>query len=427
MRLTYFLTLFIIGLSICTYANQKPISSPGILDAQHVDFSANNTFTLDGSWEFYWNHLLDPKDFNQSPPRDFEFIDVPSIWNQQTWQGETLSGQGYATYHLKVVTKNAPKLLGIEIPNVYSCYKLFINEELIAKNGVVGTDKSTSLPQWQPTLKAFEGADTLDIICQVANFHHTRGGIHKSFVIGNFESVSLIRERRVVANMLLTGGLLALGSFFLAFYLLKINEKTALYFGLFCFFWAIRSVFSNIYLASSWFELNWSLALRIEYLSLYCSVLFGALFMSKAFDKSHNQLLKYVINIVNLILISLTLVLPPIIFTKLLPAYQLFIAVNLIYAVFVIIKALFENQKEAWFSAISVMLGVSIFGYEMFHYVLVMPLNLVFLNLAYLSIFFLNSLVLAFRFVRAYKVVQENPHLIYQPTEEPVEKRGLKV
>jgi len=375
----------------------------GVLDARNINLlDKNQNLPLNGKWEFYWEEFLTSNDFvkrNQKP----KYLEVPSIWNDKY----RLKGQGYATYRLIVLTGETPQLLSIDMPNVYTSYKLFINGKLIAKNGKVGASKFTTSPQWKPTLKVFEASDTLEIICQVSNFSHKRGGIHKQFTIGSFENISFVREQKVVANMILAGGLFALGAFFISFYFLRKKEVAALFFGLFCLFWALRSVFSNIYLISYFFEsINWNFSLRVEYLSLYISVLFGTLFMSRAFDKRENQLVKYIIVIINFILMALTIVLPPILFTELLPAYQFFIAVNLLFAIYIITRALFEKQTDAWFAAISVILGVCIFGYELINYVLVLKINVVFLNLAYLSIFFCNALVLAKRFVRAIDTVE---------------------
>lgn len=397
------LTLFLLS-CICFYAaaQSKNSAIKGVIDASHVNFKKNQTITLSGEWEFYWNKLLTSKNFETRGIRP-GYIKVPSVWNDQFYKGEELSGQGYATYRLTVITSNAPKLLAIEIPNVYTSYKLFINQELIATNGMVGVTKQAYQPEWKPTLKAFNASDTLEVIVQVANFDHNRGGIHKPFVIGNFDSIATIRESKVIANMLLTGGLFALGCFFIAFYLFRAKQKSTIYFGLFCLLWAIRSVFSNIYLVSTFFDaFNWILALRIEYISLYLSVLFGILFLAKVFDPKESKLVKYAINIINGVFILLTLILPPVLFTMLLPAYQIFIVINLLYAVYVITKAVFDKRKDAWFSAISMLLGIGVLGYEIISYVWVLKVNYVFLNFGYLTVFFLNSLVLASRFVGAY-------------------------
>ncbi|MEP2773126.1 MAG: 7TM-DISM domain-containing protein [Fulvivirga sp.] len=396
-------TLFLL---CCIYSSATAQSdnsaTKGVIDASHINLQENQTIALTGEWEFYWNKLLTSKHFESRGLRP-GYIKVPSVWNGQFYKGEELDGQGFATYRLTVITSNAPKLLAIEIPNVYTSYKLFVNDELIATNGIVGETKQTYKPEWNPTLKVFNATDTLEIIVQVANFAHNRGGIHKPFVIGNFDSVASIRESKVIANMLLTGGLFALGCFFIAFYLFRAKQKSTIYFGLFCLLWAIRSVFSNIYLVSTFFDaFNWILALRIEYISLYLSVLFGILFLAKVFDPKESKLVKYAINIINAVFILLTLILPPVLFTMLLPAYQIFIVINLLFAVYVITKAVFDKRKDAWFSAISILLGVLVLGYEIISYVWVLKVNYVFLNFGYLTVFFLNSLVLASRFVGAY-------------------------
>ena len=193
-------------------------ATEGFLDARSVNLNdPDQVLKLDGKWEFYWEELIAPTQFITARPRP-AYIDVPSLWNDHYHKGKELTGEGYATYRLRVLLDNAPPFLSIELPNVYTSYNLFINGNLVSGNGTVGKSKAESKPEWRPRLKVFKSSDTLDIVCQVSNYYHNRGGIHTSFYIGNFDNVAIVREKKVVANMVLTGGLSVLGLFFLIFY-----------------------------------------------------------------------------------------------------------------------------------------------------------------------------------------------------------------
>ena len=403
-------------------AEQFMAARKGKLDISLIDFDEAGFVSLDGEWEFYWNQLLAPDDFEAFKHPEPHYFTIPEVWNNKYVGLQELNSEGYATYRLLILRKDTDRtLLSLSLPNAYTSYKLWVNGVVLSSNGTVATEASLAKPHWEPMIKTFEASgETIEIVLQVSNFHHARGGVHKSLKLGTPEAISKDRETAVVANMLLVGGLLILGAFFLMFFLIRRGQRATMYFGLLCLFWGIRSLFSNIYLVTSFFEgISWGLAVRVEYISLYLSMLSGMLFISSVFPNGMKALYKYVLITINYCIISLTVILPPVFFTQLLPAYQFFIAVNLLYAIAVIGRAIYKKQFEAWFSAASIIIGIGLFAYELTAYALVVKINIMFLNLGYLMIFFLNSLVLAYHFVGAYKQV----HVLEKEKADSFERR----
>ncbi|UII33702.1 7TM-DISM domain-containing protein [Fulvivirga ulvae] len=405
-KLAAFLT-FVLVILIGIPAVSHPKVQRGRLDLTHTDFNSAMPISLDGEWEFYWKYVLFPADFTSKNKPEAQYIKLPAVWNGLKTGQTELTGEGYATYRLVIKKHEKPDLLSLDIPNVYTNYALWVNGTMLASNGIVSVDASRAKPEWQPHVKIFEApGETIEIILQVSNFHHNRGGVHKSIKLGTPEVINRQHESIIVSNVFLVGGLLILGAFFIGFFLIRKGQSATLYFGLLCFFWGIRSLFSNIYLITSFFDsISWQVAIKVEYLSLYLSMLVGMLFISQVFLNDKKSIYKYIIIMINYCIIALTIVLPPVFFTQLLPAYQFFIAVNFLFAITVIVRAIFKNQHEAWFSAMSIIIGIALFAYELTAYALVVKVNFIFLNLGYLAIFFLNSLVLAYHFVGAYKQI----------------------
>ncbi|UII22543.1 7TM-DISM domain-containing protein [Fulvivirga ligni] len=399
--------IFIIFLPILSLAGgdvqEEPEVLKGELNISDYNIRDLGTIDLDGEWEFYYNRLLSPQDFKDGLNNNMELIHVPSIWNDILYKGIKLGGQGYATYRLTVHKKERDQLLAFFIPNVYTSYKLYVNDSLVAQNGEVGESKDKSSPSWKPLYKTFICKDSkMEIIWQVSNFYHNRGGIHKVLKFGSPESVAFTREKSVISNILSVGGLIVLGLFFIIFFFIRKGQTATLYFGLLCILWALRALFSNIYLITDLMPgITWNAAIRIEYLSLYASVLAGVLFITKTYGEFFNPLFKWIIITINYLFIALSLILPPLFFTSMLPAYQFFLAVNLAYIVLIIVRAIMDKQKEAWFSAASIFIGISLFTYEITAYIFIFKVNHVLINIGYLAIFFLNSLVIAAHFVSA--------------------------
>ncbi|MBL6446296.1 7TM-DISM domain-containing protein [Fulvivirga sp. 29W222] len=405
-KITAFLT-FLLIVTLGFQAMSKTTIKHGSMDLTQIDISNAEPIVLDGEWEFYWKQILFPSDFTSKKHPSAQYIKVPAVWNGLKLGNSELTGEGYATYRLVITKDEKPDLLSLDIPNVYTNYALWVNGVMLASNGVVSKEGSQAKPAWRPHVKIFEAqGKTIEIILQVSNFHHNRGGVHKSIKLGTPDNISRQHEFIVVSNVLLVGGLLILGAFFIGFFLIRKGLWATLYFGLLCLFWGIRALFSNIYLITSFFDsISWELAIRVEYLSLYLSMLVGMLFISQVFLDKKKSIYKYTLIMINYCIIALTVILPPVFFTQLLTTYQFFIAVNFLFVIIVIVRAIFKKQHEAWFSAMGIIIGMTLFAYELTAYAVVVKINFIFLNFGYLAVFFLNSLVLAYHFVGAYKQI----------------------
>ena len=417
-------TLFLFLLTNISSASAQLKADKGSINISGIDLQNSAPLELNGEWEFYWNKLLTIEDFRNNNNNNIvpDYLQVPLVWNdQQTVARTKLTGNGYATYRLQIIKDENQDVLSLYIPNIYTSYALYVNEELIAENGQVGTIKAESYAQWKPQIKVFETTEPkIDLILHVSNFYHNRGGIHKPLKLGSYESVIHQNATIVISNILLFGGLLILGAFFIGFFFIRQGQRATLFFGLLCLLWGIRSLFSNSYLITSIFpDVSWNFAIRIEYISLYLSMLFGMLFITHVFIPNRRPLIKYIILTINYCFIALTILLPPLYFTKLLPAYQLFIALNFVFAIIVTGLAIHHRQKEAWFSATAILLGVMLFTYELTTYNFVESVNYIYLNLGYLVVFFLNSLVLASHFVSAYRQI----HVLEKEKTSSFERR----
>ncbi|MGD8264333.1 MAG: hypothetical protein PVG70_12205 [Desulfobacterales bacterium] len=109
------IVLVVINLTIFNACRKDSISKNppkainGVLDLNNWDLKKDGPIDLSGEWEFYWNKHLNPKDFSKSnPPEKTGLMRVPGCWNGYLQEGKPLSGDGYATYRLKVLM-NAQK------------------------------------------------------------------------------------------------------------------------------------------------------------------------------------------------------------------------------------------------------------------------------------------------------------------------------
>ncbi|HZY81086.1 MAG TPA: 7TM-DISM domain-containing protein [Cyclobacteriaceae bacterium] len=389
--------LKVLILLVPVIAFSQPNIKNGHLDLSNWDFQKQGTVRLDGEWGFYWEQFVMPTATQQS--RDY--FTFPGLWNGHYSGSTNLSGQGFATYTATVIVPHDISMLSLELPDFYSSYQLWVNGKDVASNGEVGASRKESVPQWLPKTVVFPSSDTLNLVLHVSNFHHVRGGSNDHIYLGLPEQLYQKREDAVVTNIVLFSGLGFIGCFFVVLFFFFRKEKAALYFAAICLTWALRAVFTNLYLFVNWFpSLDWELGVKIEYLTLYLTMMWSLLYVGKLFPSDVSNVFKYSLLVVNSIFILFTVASPAVTYTNLLPAYQFVAWVILGYVAFVVAKAIIYDRAGAWFSAISIVMGVFMFSYDMLTYQGFWNFSPLLFNVGYLLIFFLNAMAFAYQISR---------------------------
>lgn len=374
---------------------QNIYARKGFLDLRQWDFEQSH-IPLNGEWEFYMSELIAPNDFSNKVKSPQDYIDFPATWNELS-RGRR-PGDGYATYHLKVLVKT-PALLALELPHFYSNYSLWINAELIASNGQVGTTEKTSKPQWRPQTVSFNAtSDTLDIVIQASNFHHAKGGVREPLLLGDAKKLEFKRRVATISNLTEFGGLIITATFFVLLFLFSRRERSLLYFIGLCLTWAVRSLFSNRYVAISFFpDFPWEICVKIEYITLYLMMIMAILFIASVFRNEVNSASKYLFCLFNGIFILLTLFFTASLYTQFLPVYLSFAAVLLVYIVYILIRALVYEREGVWFMISCLFLGVIMFSYDIVSYQGFATFNPVILSVGYFIMYMLMGICLLFQ------------------------------
>jgi hypothetical protein len=371
-------------------AQVDPSAEEGVLDASTYDFSSE-PLKLNGEWLFYWNDLLTPPEIALST--EVNYTTFPEPWT------EAVNGQGYATYKLTLMLNPRFRDYSIEMPQLYSAYSLWINGKLVAKNGVVGTDRKTSQPQWLPQMITIkEPVDTLSLVLQVSNFTHSTGGLKNPIVIGLTENLSSKRYLAEVVNKVLLGTLTFIGLFFLNVYFFVRREKSILYFALMCVVWAMRSIFSELYLAIQWMPwFDWELAVKIEYITIHLEVAFAMLLISRLYPLDTNTIVKNTLVYPNFLFAFFTMASPAVLYTQLLNVYLIFAGLVIVYVMFIIMRAIVFERYGAWFSVLGIVAGITAFSYNILSYEGVFDFNPLFYYSWYIVIYLFLAIALAYQ------------------------------
>jgi hypothetical protein len=366
----------------------KPVS--GVVDLRSWDFLDSPKISLDGEWNFYWNELLD---FQQAEKKASTPITFSIPWSEQV--GMQLPPQGYATYALQIYLPREAPPLAMEVPAFYNSYQLFVNGKMISKNGTVGIDLNSSSPYWRSHLASIEtDQDTLNVVLHISNFHHNRGGANLPIHLGSYDVLGRRASISDAVTKILCLILLGMSIFSL---FNRANRKAALYFSALCFSWMVRSLFSNQYLFHEFIEVSWMWAVRIEYLSIFLTVIYGALYIGTLYRSDTPIILKYFLVIANSAFIFIILISTPAIFSKYIWIILAVALITVLFAFFVVLKALVYDRAGAWFSVSSFLLMATVFGYNIVAYLENFDVNVIALYSGFLVSFALNGYALYYQ------------------------------
>jgi class 3 adenylate cyclase len=300
-------TLFLFITAILLWGCGKPRTKPpvvenGVLDLTEWNFERDGYIALNGDWAFYWNNLYSPEDFKQDTLlRMTGFCSVPGYWSQQKIGDQYLPGQGFATYRIKIRTNTPDKLLALKLLDASSSYKLFINGEFVAGNGVVSPDPEKAKPQFVPKERTFtKSSDELDVVMQVANNFHSKGGIWSEIIIGNQEQVMALHDYNAFSDLFIMGAVFILFIYHVWIYLFRKSEYAVFWFGMTCLSLLVRSsVTSERFLFVLFPSFDPGIGLKLEYLTICGSSLSWAMFLYYLFPKDFSEtVLRIIIAIV---------------------------------------------------------------------------------------------------------------------------------
>ncbi|GAB3277966.1 ATP-binding protein [Larkinella harenae] len=372
-----------------------PLAQNGVIDLRTINFEQVSV-PLAGTWKWHWQTLLQPG----TPETAFEYTPFPKLWTQNTWHGQPLPSYGYATYTLTVLLPpNAPPL-GLKVPDMYTACRIFLNGREVARSGLPGTSRETTLPFFSTQIKPIpEKADTLRILLQIANFSHSKGGTDQTLTLGKADDLFFKYNREEALNFFLTGCLFMGGLFFLGLFLFGRHEISILYFSLFCLLYSYRIAGSDQYpLHSTFHGVEWSLLLHLEYLSLFLGIAVFVLYTKSLYPRDvHN----YIVNGMAWVCLSfaaITVIFPPIVFTHLINPFLVLMVFYIGYAFYVYWLAARRGRPGANYSLMSTGVLLAVFFIIILKYFQIAYPEDIILYSGYLAFFFLQSLVLSFRF-----------------------------
>ena len=286
-------------------ANRKvkaPTAINGILDASKWDFSKKGFIKLDGIWDFYWQNLYSPSDIgnysriNKYPP-NHSFQKIPSIWSSYVFENQKLPGTGYATYRLRIKIKNTNEVYALKILDISTANQIWLDGRLISKTGNVGKSKEEMAPSFKSKIIEFKPEnEIIEIIFQVSNYYHTKGGLWNYIEFGYSENIEETREAQTGFEFFMFGSLSIMAFYHFGLYALRKKDKSTFYFGAVCLIISLRILLTGERFLFALFDdpIFWTTLIKLEFMTVYLSTPFFILFFESIYpEDSQKRLAKF--------------------------------------------------------------------------------------------------------------------------------------
>jgi hypothetical protein len=328
----------------------SPRAVKGILDLSDWDFKKDGPVDLGGEYEFYWSQHLTPLDFSKAPPPEKTgFITVPGYWKDETFNGKKFPGQGYVTYRLNIQLNEQTKSLALRLLEISTTYNIFVNGQKVGALGVPGNSLETTIALQFPQIINFKiKTNRMELIFQVSNFHHRRGGLWEIIQLGREKDLLKAQQKRLSFDLFLCGSILIMALYHLGLFSVRKKDRSSLYFSIFCFLIALRLLTTGgRYLILLFPDMSYGLMIKLEYLSFYLAVPAFGLFLESIFPKFSKRILHLII-ILGIAFSCIVIFTPARVFSYTLNVYEMATLITIIYGLYVIFVSLPKMRIEAF-------------------------------------------------------------------------------
>lgn len=391
---------------------KAPLADKGILDTTDWDFQKKGFIKLDGAWEFYWSKFYSPENFiTTNQPQNFlkpTYESIPSIWNSYLVDNKHLPGSGFATYRLQIKIKNFNQVYAIKIIDVATSYKVWINGEQLWKAGTLGTNREEMSPAYNSKVIEFKpDKEIVEIVFQVSNFYHAKGGLWNFIEFGLAEHIEDSRESQTNFEFFMFGSLSIMAFYHFGLYALRKKDKSTLYFGFVCFIIAIRILLTGERYLFKLSEdpMYWITLVKLEFITVYLTTPSFILFLESIYPEDTKKIVSKFTITAGLIFSIVTILMDTFITTGLVKYFQILLFSLILYIAYILI-VINSKKREG---AVWVAFGLLVFLGALINDLLYLN-NFIYTGFLFpvgLFVFiFSQSFILSMRFSKAFATVE---------------------
>lgn len=400
-------TLILLLISIqCKQTHTIDLAHQGVLDLRSKDLSSS-IISLNGDWELYWRRLLEPEDFKSLSIRPDSYIEVPDIWNHTVISGQSIGNYGYATYRLKVILPENSPPLSIKMLDSGSNYRFWVNGQYYGGSGHVSDRSDKSIASYKTALYDLRTTDPeLEILVQVSNYHHAKGGIWEPIKLGSYATMHNYREFLLIFEGFLAGSLIIMGLYHIGLYLLRKKDHSTIWFGLFCLEIAVRTMLTGERILHGLLpDGAWESLVKLEYITMDIGPALFLLFLKSLYPSEISLRFTQAMIAWATILSIFVIFVPASVYSQTLIAHQLVVVLTAFAVSYGLVKAIIRHRDGAIVVMLSsVFFILTVFNDILYNQQIVFTFQMVGFGL--FIFIFSQSFILSMKFSRAFTTIE---------------------
>lgn len=393
--------------SSCTSSKSDDIYSAeaerGQLSLIDWDPSLYPEVELIGDWSFISGELVD------SFPATTTHLYLPDTWGERTIGSYFEHGQGCASFQLLI--SGLPRMkLALSIKQINSAFQVLLNGKLVHENGQVTCQAVEASPDYSHLPLIFDNEkDELEIILQISNFHARNIGIPTVLSLGTPKAVLAASSWQIMVDAFLFGVLLIIAVYHFIIFFFRRQNKSLLYFAIASLAMAIRTLLTGEQLGYSWTPgSSYFILFKIDYLTYTFGTIFFMAYIHSIFPKEYARWQVWMLTIPSIIYSLIIVSTSNTYYPQFLSYFQLLTGIGLVFIVIGQIRAIYFKRENAWLFAAGFLAFVLGVANDILHYSSISLTGSDNMSVLGVFIFFIaQSVLLSFRFSRAYSQIKE--------------------
>ncbi len=198
------------------YTAKGPQPKSGVLMLEENTLAQYPVLFLVSDWEIYRDRLLTPEDFAENPPLPDELVFIGQYGGLEGRLKENASPRsphGSATYRLNIALPAEGRSYTLELPEIYSAYKLYINGVLMKEMG--SPDPGSYRAETGIASVTVQAAVRMEILIAVSDYSHFYSGMVYPPAFGKPSAVAGLMNQRLILRTLVCAVSLCIGFLYL--------------------------------------------------------------------------------------------------------------------------------------------------------------------------------------------------------------------
>lgn len=213
------------------YTAQGPKARDGVLILNEKSLDEHPVVFLVDGWEYYGDVLLTPEDFADNPPIPDRYIFIGRFGGFEG-DDKASSPHGSASYRLHIALPQETRSYALELPEIFSAYRLYVNGSLAATMGEA--DLESYWPETGNQVISIEADGDIEILLSVSDYSYLYSGMIYPPAFGQSSAVGTLLNFRLFFRTTLCAAVLSVGFLSILVSLLSRKNTSAMLYGLLC-------------------------------------------------------------------------------------------------------------------------------------------------------------------------------------------------